>query len=357
MFPVSVYADDDVVILSLNELEPGDRIIVSWNNLPVFVYRRTKQEKEWLRERASYIQYDFLRKAYALQRISKYIGNTTANYFFNKNSLDIDRKKLRSTKDDYLVVWGQTPFGSYCVVSLVEIEVGINGFYDACTRMSFDLAGRIIKKQGAEKKINLLIPPHHFTSEGLFLGYDGTETSPLIDFTPVIENATLPLNEKLKLSVEWSNVSLVKKYLQIGADPDFFDENGNAVIHYAGISKNIDIIKLFLKHGANINALSSRGTTILHYAAAIGHFEIVSFLINNGAEVMQDCEIICGLSPLGGLSEYSFSSEGVLDVAKLLIENGADPFLKEEGMSPYERATKANNSELMRLFLNANKNE
>jgi ankyrin repeat protein len=70
-----------------------------------------------------------------------------------------------------------------------------------------------------------------------------------------------------------------------GAIIDAKAKNGLTALHLAAMAGYTDMVKLLIAGGANVNAKSQYGQTPLHYAARNGHKDVVLFLIDNGADV------------------------------------------------------------------------
>ena len=98
---------------------------------------------------------------------------------------------------------------------------------------------------------------------------------------------------------------------------DLFDPNA---LHDAAQSGSLEEVRRLLSRGHQPNEFDDLGKTALHYAAQQGHLEVMKSLINAGANVNAHDERVIGNTPLGDVAgNCSF------EVAKLLIDSGADP--------------------------------
>ncbi len=101
-----------------------------------------------------------------------------------------------------------------------------------------------------------------------------------------------------------------------------------------------DMAELLLKHGADVNASTIMGQTPLFYAVINESPDMVEFLIDKGANV--NAVDSTGNTPLHELAmtfpdEWKQSTE-----AKILLQHGADPTLKNlEGLTPEQAGTKS----------------
>ncbi|KAH8983535.1 ankyrin repeat-containing domain protein [Lactarius akahatsu] len=84
-----------------------------------------------------------------------------------------------------------------------------------------------------------------------------------------------------------------------------------------------DFVQLLTERGADVNARGKDHKTALHLASRALNFESMRVLLDCGANV--NAEDLLGQTPLHGVLENTlYRFEGDLDVAKLLVEHGAD---------------------------------
>ena len=95
---------------------------------------------------------------------------------------------------------------------------------------------------------------------------------------------------------------------------------GETALMYAALHGDLDTAKALLKRGAQVN---SEGWTPLHYAASAGHLEMVTWLLENHAYI--DAGSANGTTPL-----MLAAREKRTTVARYLVEQGADPSLRNE---------------------------
>lgn len=104
----------------------------------------------------------------------------------------------------------------------------------------------------------------------------------------------------------------------------------------AAITNQLAWAQKLIEKGADVN---KKGWTPLHYAATKGHIEMMRLLMENHAYL--DAESPNGTTPLMMAAHYGTSM-----ATKLLLEEGADPRLKNQlGISALEFARKANKAE------------
>ena len=167
--------------------------------------------------------------------------------------------------------------------------------------------------------------------------------------------------------------------IQNGADPSLKDVSHNSLLHFAAQGGDMTIINRLLSFGLYIDSRSLPGETPLMHAAADGNQSAFETLIQNGADpFLKDNDgssllhhaanggntsIIDELLSLGldVDSRSSYSSSTPLMYAaewpqqrafQMLIQNGADPFLKDkDGSSLLHCAAQGGNTSIINELL------
>ena len=167
--------------------------------------------------------------------------------------------------------------------------------------------------------------------------------------------------------------------IQNGADPSLKDVFHNSLLHFAAQGGDVTIINKLLSLGLDIDSRSFQGETPLMHAAADGNQSAFETLIQNGADpFLKDNDgssllhhaanggntsIIDKLLSLGldVDSRSSYSSSTPLMYAaewpqqrafQMLIQNGADPFLKDkDGSSLLHCAAQGGNISIINELL------
>lgn len=127
-------------------------------------------------------------------------------------------------------------------------------------------------------------------------------------------------NKELFTAIREKQVEEVQKILKrskINLDPPSRANQVNKPLAYAAAYGNLDIVKLLLQKGADINGQVAYGDVPIIKAMEHGHTDIVEYLITNGADV--NIPNAFGVSPFIG-----FCGMGELRLARISLSHGAD---------------------------------
>src|SRR5437867_352590 len=93
-------------------------------------------------------------------------------------------------------------------------------------------------------------------------------------------------------------------------------------LHRAAEEGDVEEVQRLLAEGRPVNEFDYLERTPLHWAAVAGNVEVMRLLIAAGANVNAHNETRIGETPLGEVA-----ANCTYDVAKVLIEAGADPLI------------------------------
>ena len=141
----------------------------------------------------------------------------------------------------------------------------------------------------------------------------------LLAVSPVAFAAECPLCK----AVGNGNLSEVKRLLDNGADVNYENKHGLAVLDLAAFNGYSEVVKLLLDNGADVNYENKNGNTALIAAVIFNQNKVAKVLLDNGANV--NYENKNGTTAL--IVAVIFNKN---KVAKVLLECGANPDIKNK---------------------------
>lgn len=145
------------VVVDIDKLEPGQRLVVMWRGKPVWILRRTPE---------------------SLETLAGMDGLLQDPASIDSEQPQSSRNAQRSIRPEIFVAVGVcTHLGCSPVFrpELAPADLGPDwkgGFFCPCHGSKFDLAGRVYK--GVPAPVNLEIPPYHFAGDHrIVIGLEG----------------------------------------------------------------------------------------------------------------------------------------------------------------------------------------
>ena len=139
----------------------------------------------------------------------------------------------------------------------------------------------------------------------------------LLDLGADLEAIDVDGDTPLMCAAIGGHSEVFKMLLSRGADADILNTSKSGVLHYAAISGSVEIVNLLLDRGLDINAQNQGGATPLFEAIFRGNQEAVKFLLGKGADI--EALNSHAFTPL-----YVARAMGNVDMAQLLLDNGAN---------------------------------
>ena len=124
-------------------------------------------------------------------------------------------------------------------------------------------------------------------------------------------------------------LDIAKLFIDHGANTAAENWHGEIPLHlvlrgqWVPQEDGVGIVKLLLEHGIDVNALDKHQNTPLYSASSLGRLEIARVLLDHGAKPGLRNDRAQTSLHLASLVGYWFQDDG-LGVAKLLLEHGAN---------------------------------
>lgn len=149
----------------------------------------------------------------------------------------------------------------------------------------------------------------------------------------LVERGLEVSNTSFLEAVEKGDLVSCELFLEAGFSPDLTNRRGVSLLGLAVRSAHLGVLRLLLDHGADLNLRSKdRDNSPLMDAAAEGQQEMVEELVHRGAD-------LAGLSRNGQSALVLAIGKGAQDIAQILLEAGADPFIADKlGMNACQYA-------------------
>ena len=163
----------------------------------------------------------------------------------------------------------------------------------------------------------------------------------------------------LHVACHFGKLEIVRLLLDHGADANAETEGGLKVLHqvsfgpYECQEDGVRVAELLLEHGAEVDTRDKDHFTPLHFASQYGKLEMARLLLDRGADPEANAEGDMGKKPLHKVSggEYRSQEDGVR-VAQLLLERGADVNARRDDQwTPLHTASYFGIVEMVRLLL------
>lgn len=251
------------VEVDLADLKPGEHREALYLGRPVWIYRRTSEDLQYLESRKQ----DHLANPESTELIyviedqySSSLGEPWARILM-ASQLQFEQEMYRSENKEYLVVMANSPLG--CTIKQVAVAQRPQPavpFLEVCAGTWFDVAGRLLKSNwvppAARAKAlagaNLLIPPHYFMSPTqLVIGLKPSQTIPQIDLAAIRATVYARLNpaKRLAYAAIFNDIGEVRRQLQ-AMDQNPAATVGSDVLDSAIYGGSMELIELLIKHGA-----------------------------------------------------------------------------------------------------------
>lgn len=281
----------------------------------------------------------------------------------NKDLLEI-RIDTYFTPLNFASLEGKTDIVKYLVEKGADINTrdreGSNPLQNAAIKGYFDIV-KILVEKGSDvnyKDDNDVTPLHFACMSG---NYELVKY--LIDKGANVRAVSKAGREPIFEAAWGGNLEMLKFLESKGADLKGINSNGNTPLHFASRNGSKELIEYILSKGYDINQKNNAGQAPIVWAVAGNSPEVIGFLIDKGAEIApEECmtgnscsidgttilhqamyannpEIVKLLikrkAPLNVIDSNGSTplmiavNRGSDDIAQLLLDNGADPDIKD----------------------------
>ena len=94
-------------------------------------------------------------------------------------------------------------------------------------------------------------------------------------------------NRLIHLAVQYSKISLVQLLVQLDADLDLQNYQGDTALHIAVLNNNFRIVETLLKSGAQLNIKNNKGETVAFKAVATDDINMLVYIYNKGGNLFE----------------------------------------------------------------------
>jgi ankyrin repeat protein len=138
----------------------------------------------------------------------------------------------------------------------------------------------------------------------------------------------------------------IKKHIKNGADLQETNEAGESVLACAlRAGCSMDTLMLLIESGADIFDFDDEGVSIFDMAITYDNIHMVSYLLEQGVDVNKTTR------KSGFTSLMAAACYGRVEIAKLLLEKGANQYVKDsKGFTAIDFARKMNKKSILELL-------
>jgi hypothetical protein len=273
VLPRQIAYYQDVVEVDISELMPGDNIEVNHSGSPVWIYRRTQDELDFISKNYTGINDENLNEI--VSRIKRGVYSTTSYLSARLKLVDqpeLEKSPYRSKKHEYFVFKPTGRLGCMLTQTLPIDVINVPGawLYDPCFSQTYDLTGQFLNQQGTlynkdtgeliapEREVfpRTGIPPHRYTSDKtLIIGVSDISQTPDISIDEEELFAGLTPTEVVRKASAFNDIERVQDAIDKGADVTgsgnmIPNPNVSLALRRAVFFGSAELVELILSNGA-----------------------------------------------------------------------------------------------------------
>lgn len=265
-----------VVEVNLAGIAPGKPIKVDYVDAPIWIYRRTAEDLEYLRRGPTTQLADPEGKSWAESIAANYQSSASTPWtrIFMFSQPHMEKKRFRSLNEEYLVIAAWSPH-SGCALQFVEPDRRTQKqalFLDPCRGATFDAAGRVLQGEvyappGQPKqatRYNLFVPPHYALSNSRYaIGLPAGAVLPELEPSALRNYQGMDATERLATAAASNDIAEVRKALKDGAKAGYFAPGKKNPFDMAIIGGSMEIIELLVANGARPTPFSRNSASFV----------------------------------------------------------------------------------------------
>ena len=274
-----------VVEVDISELMPGEKLEVGTSGGPIWVYRRTQEQLDFIAKNYTGSSEENLEAI--VSRIKRKATSTSGYLHARLQLVDqpaLEKSPYRSKKHEYFVFSPLGRLGCRLTMQLPPDMDSTTGAWlvDPCFNQIYDFTGQFLSQSGAIFWMNTgepvvsdretfprtEIPPHRYRKDGtLVIGVADITATPEISLCEVELYSGLSPTEVLYQATAFNDIERARSAIKQGADATsnagfIPDPKVSLALRRAVYYSSVEMVELLLSHGAVPTEIEMDGAKI-----------------------------------------------------------------------------------------------